>query len=70
MPLTSAELKRLEDLENAVTRLAQLVKGGGSKNQLNRLLILVGSQVDELTQTVEVLESEMENLTELAEKLQ
>lgn len=70
MALTDAELRRLVKLETGMTQLAQLVKGGGSTNQLNRLLVLAGSQVEELTQQVEDLEARMEELLELAEKLQ
>jgi hypothetical protein len=70
MALTDAERRRLERLETGMTQLAKLVKGGGSGNQLNRLLVLAQSQVDELTRIVENLESRMEELLTLAEKLQ
>lgn len=70
MALTNAELRRLERLETGMAQLAQLVKGAGSGNQLNRLLVLAGAQVDELTQIVENLESRMDELLTLAEKLQ
>jgi hypothetical protein len=70
MSLSTTELERLEKVEKEINQLAHLVKGGGSKNQLNRLLVLAQSQVDEMKAVVDDLESRMETLLELAEKLQ
>ncbi len=40
MTLTATEEDRLAELEEKTRALALLVSGGGSKNQLNRLLVL------------------------------
>jgi hypothetical protein len=70
MSFTLEELRRIEGLENIITQLAQLVKGGGSKNQLNRLLVLAQGQVNEMKARVEALEAKAEELLTLARKLQ
>ena len=71
MALTTTERQRLEDLEEDVRRIAQLVKGGGSKNQLNRLLILAQEQSRRLTIQLEQLETKVEDdLLPLVRRLQ
>jgi len=59
MSLSNAERIRLEALEENVRNIAQLVRGGGSKNQLNRLLVLAQEQSRKLTVRVAALETEM-----------
>lgn len=70
MSLTTQELQRISDLENAVKRLAILMRGSGSKNQLNRLLVLAQSQIEELKKILEPMETEMKEILELVRKLQ
>jgi hypothetical protein len=70
MSLSAAELARLETLEQTVRQLAQLVEGSGSKNQLNRLLVLAQENTRTLTTLVESLEAKMDILIPLAQKLQ
>jgi len=68
--LTAAERMRLETLEETVTSLAKLVKGGGSTNQLNRLLVLSQDQNRKLTEQVEALETTMAEVIDKVRKLQ
>lgn len=70
MSLTASELKRIQDLETNVKALTKLIAGAGSLNQLNRLLVLGQKTNSELTEKVEALETEMQELLELARKLQ
>jgi len=70
MALTAAELTRLENLEQDVKNLTHLVDGGGSKNQVNRLLVLAQEHTRELRILVESLETEMATLLTLARRLQ
>ncbi len=70
MSLTTAEKIRLEELEAAAVDLAKLVKGGGSKNQLNRLLVLAQNDNKKLTTRVEALEEKMQEILDLVRRLQ
>jgi len=70
MVLSTTERKRLEGLEETINNLAQLVKGGGSKNQLNRLLVLAQEKVRKLTVVVESLEVDMAIVLTNVRKLQ
>jgi archaellum component FlaC len=70
MTLSASERARLVAAEETIADLAQLVKGAGSKNQLNRLLILAQEQCRQLSSIVETLETQVQELLELARKLQ
>ena len=70
MSLTTEERLRLETLEETILNLAQLVKGGGSLNQLNRLLVLAQDKNRKLTATAETLETQMADVIEDVNKLQ
>lgn len=70
MSLTAEELKRIENLEIAVRSLTKLIRGAGSKNQLNRLLVLGQKTNEELEEKVDALETEMDELLNLTRKLQ
>jgi len=70
MSLTPAEDRRLNKIEAEILTLTRLIKGAGSKNQLNRLLVLQQKTNEELEEKVEGLESEMSDLLALARKLQ
>ena len=70
MALTISERKRIESIEEKLLQLANLVKGGGSKNQLNRLLVLAQKNTEDLKTTVEEMESKMADLLDLVRKLQ
>lgn len=70
MSLSTAERKRLEKAEEVIQRLAQLIEGGGSVNQLNRLLVLANGAVEKLTTQVEELEETSHEILTLVRKLQ
>jgi hypothetical protein len=70
MTLTPAEKKRLDNAEKTIVDLEELIKGAGSKNQLNRLLVLASEEIRRLNDRVTELEEEVETLLNLAKKLQ
>lgn len=70
MALSTAERKRLETAEDVIQRLAKLIEGGGSTNQLNRLLVLANNEISKLTIRVAALETEITTLLTLVRKLQ
>jgi hypothetical protein len=70
MALTRSEELRLQAAELKVAQLGHLVEGTGSKNQLNRLLVLCQEETRNLTVKLENLEEEMSTLLALARKLQ
>lgn len=70
MTLTNSEETRLSEAETKVTQIGHLVMGTGSKNQLNRLLTLCQEQIRDLKGKMDVLESDVSTLLDLARKLQ
>lgn len=68
--LTNSEEQRLQKVEATTTQVAHLVKGTGSKNQLNRLLTLCQEQIRDLDGKVTDLETEVTTLLRLTRKLQ
>ena len=70
MSFTKSELDRIKNIEEKLNKLTYLMKGVGSKNQLNQLLVLADSQIKSLETQVENLETEIATLTTLAQKLQ
>jgi hypothetical protein len=70
MAMTTAERDRLTSLERAANALALLIKGAGSKNQLNRLLVLCQDQNRKLTDRVAALETQMAEILALVRRLQ
>jgi hypothetical protein len=70
MALTNSEQLRLTNAEETAQQLKHLIAGAGSKNQLNRLLVLCNEEIRKLTARVASLETEVQELLELARKLQ
>lgn len=70
MSLTAAEQARLEALETAVKSLTILLSGAGSKNQLNRLYVLGQNTNEELEAKISTLETKMDEILILLQKLQ
>ena len=70
MALSATERTSLETLETDARNLAQLIKGAGSTNQLNRLLVLAQEQNRKLTVRIVELETEMATVLEKVRKLQ
>ena len=70
MVLTPSEEIRIQEIEQTIRNITKLATGAGSKNQLNRLLVLAQEQVADLKNVVEPLEVKMEELLVLARKLQ
>ena len=66
MSLTLDERARLEDLERRVLELARLIKGAGSKNQMNRLYVLGQKTNNDFEERLETAETKLDELTELA----
>lgn len=70
MALTTAQEKRLSNVEETTQLIKHLVDGAGSKNQLNRLLVLCNEEIRKLNVRITALETEVSTLLELAQKLQ
>ena len=70
MSLTYNEEQRILELEEAVQSLSRLVEGAASKNMLNRMLSLSNNQIKELSVETTALETKVDQLILLAEKLQ
>lgn len=70
MALTKAQEKRLSNLEVMFAQLNHLIQGAGSKNQLNRLLVLAQEDIRKLDEKVTEVEESMDELLELVRKLQ
>lgn len=70
MSFTKTELDRIKKIEETLNKLSYLLKGVGSKNQLNQLLVLADNQVKGLETKLDSIETEVAELTTLAQKLQ
>lgn len=70
MTLTFSEEQRLTNAEETAQQLSHLIEGAGSKNQLNRLLVLCNEEVRKLNARVTTLETQVQELLVLARKLQ
>ena len=70
MTLTNSEETRLRNAERTVQSLKTLIENAGSKNQLNRLLVLAQEEIKRLTTKVDSLEAEQTVLLGLLRKLQ
>ena len=70
MTFTKTEEDRLSACETLTTQLGHLIQGTGSKNQLNRLLVLCQEETRDLTNKLNTLETDMTTLLALARKLQ
>ena len=70
MTLTYSEETRLRNAERTVQDLKDLIEQAGSKNQLNRLLVLAQEEMKRLTSKVGALESQSTTLLGLLRKLQ
>jgi len=70
MTLTLSEETRLRNAERTVQDLKDLIEQAGSKNQLNRLLVLAQEKTKRLTSKVEGLETQSTTLLSLLRKLQ
>jgi len=70
MALTIQEEIRISELENTTIRLTQLMKGSGSKNQLNRLLVMAQEDIKKLTDILAPMEDKTNTILALARKLQ
>ena len=70
MSFTAADEKRMYDLEEHLNRFSHLMKGAGSKNELNRLLVLCEKEVDNLESIAGELDTKLDVLIALAQKLQ
>ena len=70
MALTASEENRIDTIETKLNKIGHLVQGGGSKNQLNRLLILAKEELKKIEDRIDILEPEVSTLLELARKPQ
>jgi cell division protein FtsB len=70
MALTPSEKARMKKAEETLVSLQNLIEGAASTNQLNRLLVLANEEIRRLTERVETLETKVNELLDLAKKLQ
>ena len=70
MAMTKTEGNRLIAAERALNQALNLLNAVGSKNQLNRLHILLSRELDRMENTMDNLETETSKVLELARKVQ
>lgn len=70
MSLTTEELNRIEALETELIEIRRLMNGAASKNMLNRLLTLANQQVSSALEEVTTLETKVDQMIALLQKLQ
>lgn len=70
MTLTAAEKTRIANIEEKVSGVSNLIEGASSKNMLNRLLMLAQERIDRLETRLATANTKLEELIQLAEKLQ
>lgn len=70
MSLTTEELNRIEALETELIEIRRLMNGAASKNMLNRLLTLANQQVSNALEEVTTLETKVDQMIVLLQKLQ
>lgn len=70
MAMTDAEQKRLSDAEEALNNVERLLRAVGSKNQLNRLYVLLSRELERIENMYDSLEAQAQEVLELARKVQ
>jgi len=70
MALTGAEEKRLREAEQTLVRINKILDGAASKNQLNRLYVLLLREVEELSNAASEIEEKVNEVLEYARKAQ
>lgn len=70
MPMTKREEARLTSLESTAGELHRLIRGTGSKAQLDRLYLLLGREIERLETTMDDLETDVATTLDLARKAQ
>lgn len=70
MTLSRYEELRIQNIEEQIIVLQKQLRGAASKNQLNRLLVLANEEVRKLTVLNTSLQTKVDELIELTEKLQ
>lgn len=70
MAMTAAEENRLIAAEQALNQALNLLNAVGSKNQLNRLHILLSRELTRIESTMTTLEAEASKVLALARKVQ
>lgn len=70
MALTSAEEKRIQNIEELLDQLKTLISNAASKRNLNRLLTLCNEELRRVNERQNELITKTEELIELARKLQ
>jgi hypothetical protein len=70
MALTPQEEERLQNAEQLAQENQRLLNGSASKAMLNRLLVLANEEIARLRTRLGNLESQVETLIDLAQKLQ
>jgi len=70
MALTASEEERLREAEQDLVKINKLLDGVGSKNQLNRLYVLLLREVEELSNAASEIEEKVNEVLEYARKAQ
>lgn len=70
MSLTGAEEERLREAEQTLVKINKILDGAASKNQLNRLYVLMLREVEELSNAADEIEEKVNEILEYARKAQ
>lgn len=70
MALTASEEERLREAEQELVKVNKLLDGAGSKNQLNRLYVLLLREIEELSSAASEIEEKVNEILEYARKAQ
>lgn len=70
MALTRSEAERLKNAEETIQELKTLIDGAASRNMLNKLKMLSNEQLRRVELRLTQIETDLETLIALAQKLQ
>ena len=68
--MTVAEERRLRAVEQKINELITVLRGVGSKDQLNRLYVVYDRELDRIESLVTEIETKAQTILELARKVQ
>lgn len=70
MAMTTREEMRLAQAESKLNEVIRALNGVGSKDQLNRLFVVLSREIERIKSSLDDLETETSEVLELARKVQ